>query len=84
MSNKVGLEKINELYKKVFDSKDGQLVLNHLCKTGFVLDTTHVPGDSHETAHREGMRRIVVSILRFVEKKPEDFKNMLNMEVINE
>ena len=84
MSNKVGLEKVNELYKKVFDSKDGQLVLNHLCKTGFVLDTTHVPGDSHETAHREGMRRIVVSILRFVEKKPEDFKNMLNMEVINE
>ena len=84
MENKVGLEKINEYYKKVFDTREGQLVLNHLCKTGFVLDTTHVPGDSHETAHREGMRRIVVSILRFVEKKPEDFKNMLNMEVINE
>ena len=83
--NKVGLEKLNGHYKAVFNSKDVEIVLEHLCKTGFVLDTTHVPGDSHETAHREGMRRIVVSILKFLGKKPEDFKNMLNnTEVTNE
>ena len=81
---KLALEKINEHYKKVFETKDGQIVLDHLCKTGFVLDTTHVPNDSHETAHREGMRRIVVSILKFLNKKPEDFKNMINQEAINE
>jgi len=82
--SRISLEHLNELYKKVFDSKDGRLVIEHLCRTGFVFDTTHVPGDSHETAHREGMRRIVISILKFVEKRPEDFKNMLNMEVTNE
>lgn len=84
LAKKVGLEKLHEHYKAVFNSKDGEIVLDHLCKTGFVLDTTHVPGDSHETAHREGMRRIVTSILKFLGKKPEDFKNMLNMEVTNE
>jgi hypothetical protein len=81
---KLGLEKLHEHYKVVFSSKDGEIVLSHLCKTGFVMDTTHVPGDSHETAHREGMRRIVVSILKFLGKKPEDFKNMNNQEAINE
>jgi len=80
----LGLEKLNEHYKKVFASKDGEIVLAHLCKTGFVFETTHCPGDSHETAHREGMRRVVVSILKFLNKKPEDFKNMINMEAINE
>ncbi len=80
----LGLEKLNEHYKKVFTTKDGEIVLAHLCKQGFVFETTHAPGDSHETAHREGMRRIVVSILKFLNKKPEDFKNMINMEAINE
>ena len=84
LAKKVGLEKLHEHYQAVFNSKDGKIVLDHLCKTGFVMDTTHVPGDSHETAHREGMRRIVTSILKFLGKKPEDFKNMLNMEATNE
>tara|TARA_A100000172_G_scaffold79265_1_gene65971 strand:+ start:6477 stop:6731 length:255 start_codon:yes stop_codon:yes gene_type:complete len=84
MAKPVGLQKLNEHYKSVFDSKEGEIVLQHLCKTGYVLDTTHVPGDPYETAHREGMRRIVISILKFLEKKPEHFKNMLNMEAINE
>ena len=84
LAKKVGLEKLHEHYQAVFNSKDGKIVLDHLCKTGFVLDTTHVPNDSHETAHREGMRRIVTSILKFLGKKPEDFKNMLNMEATNE
>ena len=82
--DKLGLEKLHEHYKAVFNTKDGEIVLDHLCKTGFVLDTTHVPNDSHETAHREGMRRIVVSKLKFLNKKPEDFKNMINQEAINE
>ena len=82
--DKLGLEKLHEHYKAVFNTKDGEIVLDHLCKTGFVLDTTHVPNDSHETPHREGMRRIVVSILKFLNKKPEDFKNMINQEAINE
>ena len=80
----LSLEKINEHYKKVFETKDGQIVLDHLCKTGFIFESTYVQGDSHGTAHNEGMRRIVVSILKFLNKKPEDFKNMINQEAINE
>ena len=48
---KLALEKINEHYKKVFETKDGQIVLDHLCKTGFIFDSTYVQGDSHGTAH---------------------------------
>mgnify|MGYP003111251109 CR=1 FL=1 len=84
MAKPRSMQKLNEHYKAVFDTKDGEIVLNHLCKIGFVFDTTHVPGDAYETAHREGMRRVVISILKFLEKKPEHFKNMLNMEVTNE
>ena len=65
-------------------TKDGEIVLDHLCKTGFIFESTYVQGDSHGTAHNEGMRRIVVSILKFLNKKPEDFKNMINQEAINE
>ena len=80
----LSLEKINEHYKKVFETKDGEIVLSLLCKTGFIFESTYVQGDSHGTAHNEGMRRIVVSILKFLGKKPEDFKNMINQEAINE
>ena len=78
------IQQLNESYKAVFDTKEGEIVLNHLCKQSFVFDTSHVPNAPYETAHREGMRRIVVSILKYLNKKPEDFKSMLSMEVTNE
>lgn len=72
--------KLNEAYKKVFDSKDGELVLTDLCKKGFILDTTYVPNNAHETSHREGMRRLILSILRFLNKRPEDILQMLKLQ----
>ncbi len=77
--------KLQEQYKKVFETKDGQAVLGHICKTGFVLDSTYVPGDPHGSSHNEGMRRLALSILKFLKKKPEDFSQMLEqMEASNE
>tara|TARA_R100000808_G_C2112863_1_gene126426 strand:+ start:595 stop:852 length:258 start_codon:yes stop_codon:yes gene_type:complete len=77
--------KLQEQYKSVFESKDGQVVLAHICKVGYVLDSTFVPGDSHGSAHNEGMRRLALSILKFLKKKPEDFSQMLEqMEANNE
>jgi DNA gyrase/topoisomerase IV subunit B len=64
-------------------TKDGEAVLNHLASIGYVNDATYVPGDTHETAHREGMRRIVISILRFIDKSPQELLN-LQQENINE
>ena len=61
---------LNDSYKKTFSTPDGERVLKHLCKIGFVGDTTYVAGDPYETAHREGQRRLVLSILRFLERDP--------------
>jgi len=70
-------------YRAIFMTKDGEAVLNHLASIGYVNDATYVPGDTHETAHREGMRRIVISILRFIDKSPQELLN-LQQENINE
>jgi hypothetical protein len=70
-------------YRAVFLSPDGQAVLNHLATIGYVNDATYVANDTHETAHREGMRRIVISILRFVDKDPQELLN-LEKETTNE
>lgn len=57
---------LSDAYKRVFDTPDGQLILRHWIRTGYVLDPTYCPGDPHETAHREGTRRFVLSVLREV------------------
>ena len=44
---------------------------------------SYVTGDSHETAHREGMRRIVLSILRFLEKDPREIQ-LYTQEIYND
>ncbi len=63
---------LHDSYKAVFDTKDGERVLEHLCHVAYVNTPSYVTGDSHETAHREGMRRIVLSILRFLQRDPRD------------
>ena len=70
-------------YRAIFMTKDGEAVLNHLASIGYVNEATYVPGDTHETAHREGMRRIVISILRFIDKSPQELLN-LQQENTNE
>ena len=74
------LASLHDAYRAVFDGKNGDIVLKHLCKIGFVFDTSYCNGDTHETAHREGQRRLVLSILRFVNKSPEEIFNMVNEE----
>lgn len=77
---------ISELHSEmraVFLSPSGEKVLNYLCKIAHVNEATYVPGDTHETAHREGMRRVVLSILRFIDKDPQELLN-LPKETINE
>ena len=74
---------VHASYRAVFLTPDGKRVLNHLCKVGFVNDTTYVNANSHESAHREGMRRVVLSILRFIDRDPQEFLN-LEKEAIDE
>ncbi|HYD35963.1 MAG TPA: hypothetical protein VD999_07935 [Vitreimonas sp.] len=56
--------RLNDAYKRVFDSPDGQLVLAHLARTNFVFTPTLVRGDPQATAMHEGQRRLVLSIMR--------------------
>lgn len=75
-----GLQKLHDSYRAVFTTPDGEEILKHLCKIGYVFDTSYVVGDSHETAHREGQRRLVLSILRFVGRDPKDILAMIQGE----
>ncbi len=77
---------ISELHSEmraVFLTPSGEKVLNYLCKIAHVNEATYVPGDTHETAHREGMRRVVLSILRFIDRDPQELLN-LPKETIDE
>jgi hypothetical protein len=58
-------------YVRVFKSPDGELVLNHICKVGHIGECTFVKGDPHESALREGERRMALSILKFVNRDHE-------------
>jgi phage baseplate assembly protein W len=74
------LMKLHDSYKIIFSTPDGERVLDHLCKISFLADTSYVAGDPYETAHREGQRRLVLSILRFLERDPRQI--MKQMEAL--
>lgn len=59
---------VHEDYQTVFNSVQGQRVLLHICKVGFVTKSTFVAGDPHHTAMNEGRRNLALSILSFVHK----------------
>lgn len=77
------IRKIKELhrcYQTVFGSPEGNTVLNHLCKVGLVMVPIHAPGDPHETSYRDGKRSLVLSILKFVDKTPQDILKLIHGE----
>lgn len=74
MARKPKVTELHDSYRAVFSTPDGERVLEHLCHVGFVNIPSYVTGDSHETAHREGMRRVVLSILRFLNKDPREIQ----------
>ena len=49
-------------YKTAFKTDAGKLVLDDLKKRSHFFNTTHVKGDSHESAYYEGQRSLVVFI----------------------
>lgn len=77
------LTDLHDDMRAIFLTPTGQRVLNHLCKISYVNDSSYCPGDTHESAHREGMRRVVLSILRFIDKDPQELLN-LPKEAIDE
>ena len=69
MKRKLGLLNTINLhsdYLAVFGTEPGKRVLNHICKVGYISKPTVVPGNHDMTLVNEGMRRMALSILKFV------------------
>ena len=56
-------------YKKTFGSESGQRVLDDLERRCSFHHTTHVKGDSHESAFLEGSRSVVLFVKNMLNKK---------------
>lgn len=73
---------LHDSYRRVFDpsSPDAQKVLQHLCKAGFVFDSSFVAGDPHRTSFNEGKRHLMLSLLRFVNRSPEELRKQIETQ----
>lgn len=83
------LEKLKEkisvhaAYRRVFGTEEGQAVIRHLMREGFVTRPTFVAGDPNQTLMNEGSRRLVLSILRFTYKDHGEMVNQITKELEN-
>ena len=66
--NKKLLELIKD-YKIIFNTDEGKRVLDDLKKRSYFHNTTHVQGDSHESAYNEGQRSLVVFMETLINHK---------------
>jgi polyhydroxyalkanoate synthesis regulator phasin len=65
-------KKLQELikdYKIIFNTDEGKRVLEDLKKRSHFHNTTHVQGDSHESAYNEGQRSLVVFMETLINHK---------------
>lgn len=65
------LNTLQVLYRQVFNSAEGLVVLNDLQKRFNINATTFERGDPHYSAYLEGQRSVVLSIMRFMEEKQQ-------------
>ena len=65
-------KKLQELikdYKIIFNTDEGKRVLDDLKRRSHFYSTTHVKGDSHESAFYEGQRSLVVFMESLINHK---------------
>jgi len=79
----IDLTRLNNAYKAVFSSPDGDLVLKHLMKTFHVYRPTF-SSSATDTAFKEGQRHVVLSVLRFVCKDQEQLKKYIEETITDE
>ena len=63
------LKELVQNYKTTFKTDTGKQVLDDLKKRSHFFNTTHVKGDSHESAYYEGQRSLVVFIESLLNQK---------------
>lgn len=67
---------ITKLYREVFNTPQGEEVLNHLVKESGLLDTK-LTTDTNLLLVQQGQRRIVLSILRTVGRDPHQITKQI-------
>ena len=69
------IDKNNQLFRVLFTSPDGEAVLRDLMMK-FYKYSSHVPGDSHTTAFKEGQRQVVIYILDRLERAEKNYEGL--------
>ena len=65
-------DELHQMYRRVCETEDGQRVIDDL-KTRFWFHApVHAPGDTHETAYRDGQRSIVLSLITMLQEDNRD------------
>lgn len=72
---------LHEAYQSVFSGPQGEMVLSHIVKEGFVTKSTFVAGDPHQTSLNEGKRVFALSILKFVNKTHSNIIQQVEKEI---
>lgn len=61
-------DELKKMYRRVFDTEDGQKVIEDLKARFWFHAPVHAPGDTHETAYRDGQRSIVLSLIAMLQE----------------
>ena len=72
---------VHAAYDRLFSLPDGEVVLRHVIRNGFVLKSTFVAGDPEQTALNEGSRRLALSILKFAKRDHQKLIKQLEQEI---
>ena len=70
--------KKQKAYQTVFAGEAGEKVLADLAVFCGALAPTYREGDSHDTAYKEGMRRVYLRIHNFLHKDPAYMSKLIN------
>lgn len=67
-------------YKRTFNTPEGQRVLRHLMKVGKVTKPVAHP-DRDQSLRNEGAQHLVLSILNFVSRSPDEIADTTNQSI---
>lgn len=70
-------DEIKGVYKRTFETEDGQRVLEHL-ESRFHLTTSTFSSDPTETAYREGQRTVVLFLKNMLADWDQKLKDQIN------
>jgi hypothetical protein len=63
-------------YRRVFESEDGQVILQDLMRSCFYMKST-LGQSSEETHYNEGRRSVIISLLRTTKMTPEEVNRIV-------